>query len=472
MIYRIVLSVRNIGSLEVTGLKSRSFEFIDKNYRNYIDLLKNLVSFKSVAAWGTEDLRACAGYIADILRERGYSTSLRSAGGAPAVFAEIGKGSRVILIYNHYDVQPPDPLELWESDPFKLTVKDGMLFGRGVADNKGNIAARIGAVDSLLDYLDDLDLRVKFLIEGEEEIGSPTLGDIVSGALDWVRADGGIWETGYVRRNGSLGISLGFKGMLYVEVLLRGASRDVHSGMAPLVPNPAWRMAKLLTKLKAEDGRILVPGFYDDIDSEFLEAAEELIKRMDLEELEETKRELGLKEFVGGLSGFEALKELHTKPSLNVSGLYAGYTGRGSKTVVPSVAGAKIDIRPVPGQKPEKILRNLREYLSESGFSDAEVIVRSMYPAGYTKPGETIVKASVDAAREVYGLDPELVPLSGGSGPIHIFTNVARVPMTGAGVGYYGSRNHAPNENIREKDFLLGIKHVALTIMKFSLMLH
>ncbi len=449
-------------------VRSRSFEFISKNYRNYIDLLKNLVSFRSVAAWGTEDLRACAEYIAEVLRERGFSTFLKSAGGAPAVFAEIGKGSRAVLIYNHYDVQPPDPLELWESDPFKLTIKDGLIFGRGVADNKGNIAARIGAIDSLLDYLDDLDLKVKFLIEGEEEIGSPTLNSIVSEMLDWVRADGGIWETGYLRRNGSLSISLGFKGMLYVEVILRGASRDVHSGMAPIVPNPAWRMARLLTKLKTEDGKILVPGFYDDIDPEFVRTAEELIMKMNLEELEEMKEELGLKEFVGGLRGFEALKELHTKPSLNVSGLYAGYTGKGSKTVVPSIAGAKIDIRPVPGQKPEKILENLRRYLSELGFSDAEVVVRSMYPAGYTKPGEAIVRASVEAAREVYGLDPEIIPLSGGSGPIYIFTNIAKVPMTGAGVGYYGSRNHAPNENIRERDFLLGMKHVALTLLKFT----
>lgn len=457
-------------SSSVFRVKSKSLKFADENYRRYVDMLRELVLYKSVAAWRSDELGACANYIADLLRERGFRVSLKSAGGSPAVLAEIGSGSRAILIYNHYDVQPPDPLELWESDPFKLVIRDELVFGRGVADNKGNIAARIGALDSLLDHLEELDLKVKFLIEGEEEVGSPTLLDIVKDNLEWVKADGGIWETGYVRRDGSLGISLGFKGMLYVEIVLRGPLRDVHSGTAPIVPNPVWRMAKLLTSLKTEDGFVKVPSFYEDVDAEFLRDADVLIKTMSYNELDEMKNELGLREFVRGLSGEEALRELHTKPSLNVSGLYAGYTGRGSKTIVPSLAGVKIDIRPVPGQRPEKILENLKKYLSDNGFSDAEVVVHSMYPSGYTKPGEPVVRASVEAAREVYGRGPELTPLSGGSGPIYIFTNMAHTPMTGAGVGYYGSKVHAPNENIRVRDFVLSMKHVALTLINFSLL--
>ncbi|MCX8185384.1 MAG: M20/M25/M40 family metallo-hydrolase [Sulfolobales archaeon] len=455
-------------SNRVSQIKSKSLKFIEENYGKYLNILRELVSYRSVAAWKSEELEACANHIADLLRERGFRVYLKSAGGSPAVFAEVGSGSRTILIYNHYDVQPPDPLELWESDPFKLTAKNELLFGRGTADNKGNIAARIGALDSLLNHLEELDVRVKFLIEGEEEVGSPTIFKLVKENFEWVKADGGIWETGYVRRDGSLGISLGFKGMLYVEVLLKGPSRDVHSGTAPLVPNPVWRMARLLQSLKTEDGLIKVPGFHDDIDEEFLREAEELIKNLCPSELEELKKELSLREFVRGLSGVEALRELYTKPSLNVSGLYSGYTGRGSKTIVPSVAGVKIDIRPVPGQKPEKILENLRKYLNDLGFSDAEVVVHSMYPSGYTKPSEAIVRASVEAAVDTYGRSPELTPLSGGSGPIYVFTNIARIPMTGAGVGYYGSRVHAPNENIRISDFVLSMKHVALTLLYFT----
>lgn len=455
--------------ISVEGIYGRVFQHIDKGYEDYVKLLGELIEIPSVSAWGGESMTRCAGLIASILKERGYKVDIKSGGGHPTVLAEIGSGSRSVLIYNHYDVQPPDPLDLWDSDPFKLSRRGELLFGRGVADNKGNIAARIGALDMLIPYLDKLDLRVKLLIEGEEEIGSPTIARIVEDNWEWIRSDGGIWETGYVRRDGRLGISLGFKGMLYIEIILRGALRDVHSGNAPLVPNPVWRMARLLSLLKDESGRIYVPGFYDDINPRFIKAGEELIRNMDFSELEEMARELGLREFVGGVRGLDALRKLYLEPSLNVSGLYAGYTGKGSKTIVPSIAGAKIDIRPVPGQDPEKILARLREYLRASGFGDAEIVVHSMYRSGYTDPGEKIVRASIRASLRAYGKEPSISPLSGGSGPMYYFTDLAKTPMTGAGVGYYGSRAHAPNENIRLGDFINGMKHVAATLIEFSM---
>ncbi|MFN3268674.1 MAG: M20/M25/M40 family metallo-hydrolase, partial [Zestosphaera sp.] len=246
------------------------------------------------------------------------------------------------------------------------------------------------------------------------------------------------------------------------------ANRDVHSGLAPLIPNPVWRIAKLLTHLKTEDGVILIPGFYDDIDSEFISNAEELVKHLNYEALEGMIYELGLKEFVGKLRGADALRELYMKPSLNISGLYSGYTGKGVKTIVPSLAGVKIDIRPLPGQNPKKILDLLTQYLRRLNYNDVEILVDSMYPAGYTKHSEEILKASVRAAKDAYGVDPKLLPISSGSGPIYLFTDIAKIPMTGAGVGYYNSRVHAPNENIRVEDFLKGMKHVALTLINFS----
>ncbi len=452
----------------VEKIKQNLNDFVEKNYERYIKILGELVSIPTVAAYAREEMKRCSEFLSDLLKERGFKVYVEEAGGHPAVLAEIGSGSRVVMIYNHYDVQPPDPLDLWKTDPFKAVVKDQFVFGRGVADNKGNIAARLGAIDYILPYLDDLGLKIKFFIEGEEEIGSPTLAKIIEKRRDWVRADGGFWETGYVRRDGRLGISLGFKGMLYVEIVLRGALRDVHSGNAPLVPNPVWRMAKLLTHLKNERGDILFPDIYEGIDPVFVKEAEEMIRGLDFDELEELKKELGLKEFVKGLAGVDALRELYTKPSLNVSGLYAGYTGKGSKTIVPSLAGVKIDIRPVPGQDPTKILERLKDYLSKLGFSDAEIVVHGMYPSGYTRASEKIVRDSIKAAEEVYSRPPAVYPLSGGSGPIYLFTNVAKIPMTGAGVGYYGSAAHAPNENIRIGDFKNSIKHVALTLIYFS----
>jgi acetylornithine deacetylase/succinyl-diaminopimelate desuccinylase-like protein len=162
------------------------------------------------------------------------------------------------------------------------------------------------------------------------------------------------------------------------------------------------------------------------------------------------------------------LKALHLGPSLNISGLYSGYTGKGSKTIVPSEAAVKLDIRLVPGQDPKKILEATVKYIEALGFKDAEIYVESMYKAGYTKPGEAIVEASIDAAEQAYGLKPHVTPMAAGSGPIYIFTDIARIPMTGAGVGYYGSRVHAPNENIRVEDFIKGVKHVALTFIEFT----
>ncbi len=450
-------------------IKEKASSYIKNNLSRYIDLLRELVSIPSVSAYAKDEMRKCSEYISDVLREKGFKTEIVSGGGHPAVLAEIGRGSRTILIYNHYDVQPPDPLDQWSSNPFQLDIRGEHLVGRGVADNKGNIVARIAAIDSIYEHIDELGLRIKMFIEGEEEIGSPTLEKIVEMRREWLKADGGFWETGYLRRDGRLGISLGFKGMLYIELIIRGASRDVHSGNAPLIPNPVWRMARLLTYLKREDGSILVPGFYDDIDQDFIRESEEIIRELDYEELEEMKSELGLKEFVRGLKGLEALRELYTRPSLNVSGLYSGYTGRGSKTIVPSTAGVKIDIRPVPGQDPKKIFDKLKEYLERLGFTDIEYIIHSSYPAGYTKINEKIVRKSVEAAKEVYEKPPVITPLSAGSGPIYLFTNILRIPMTGAGVGYYGSRAHAPDENIRINDFINGVRHVAYTLINFSL---
>jgi len=451
-------------------LKSKVSSSVESVYREYVKVLAELVRIPTVSAWGGDGIKEGCEVVNSLLKERGWATTTVSGGGFPVVIAELGSGSKTVMFYNHYDVQPPDPLDEWVSNPFSLAEKEGLLFGRGVADNKGNIAARMAAAEVIQPYLDDLDLKLKFVIEGEEEVGSPTLSNVVDGYRDLLRAEAGFWETGYVGRDDVLSISLGFKGMLYVEVVIKGPNRDVHSGNAPLIPNPAWRIAKLLTTLKDEVGNVKVPGFYDDVDGEFLKNAEELLKGLDPEELNALKEELGIKEFVGGVEGLEAYRKLLLTPSLNVSGLYAGYTGKGSKTIVPSKAGVKIDIRPIPGQDPQKILNVFKEYLKSQGFADAEVFVESMYRSGYTNPKEAIVKASVKAAEEAYGKPPKVMPISAGSGPMYLFTHVLKIPMTGAGVGYYGSRVHAPNENIRVKDFIRGVKHVALTLIEYSSM--
>jgi acetylornithine deacetylase/succinyl-diaminopimelate desuccinylase-like protein len=204
---------------------------------------------------------------------------------------------------------------------------------------------------------------------------------------------------------------------------------------------------------------------YEDIDI-YLEVVE-LLKEVDLEELNELKTMLCIDKFNKGLEGFEALKTLYLSPSVNISGIYGGYIGKGSKTVIPSTAGAKIDIRLVPNQNPSKILEKFKQHVKSLGIENFEVILHGMYPAGYTKPNENIVIASVKAAEKVYKTKPQLIPLSSGSGPFYYIANYIGTPLTGTGIGYYYSRVHVPNENIRIEDFIKGVKHVILTIIDF-----
>ena len=292
-----------MGSASIKRVQEGIRRFLKDNLDRYVRMLSELVAIPSVSAVG-EHMDDCAGLVADLLSNRGFRVEVGRAGGHPLVLGELRGGDRAILLYNHYDVQPPEPLEAWEHDPFELKAVDGLLFGRGTADNKGNIVARMAALDALEHVLGEVPLTVKFLVEGEEEVGSPTLPRFVEEHKEALRADGGIWETGYVGRRGELRIYLGFKGMLYVELVVRGPSRDVHSGYAPLVPNPIWRLARLACLLKDPGGRVLIPGFYEGLTGLGYDA-EALLKELPFDE-EALKEELGLREFVGGLTGLKA----------------------------------------------------------------------------------------------------------------------------------------------------------------------
>jgi acetylornithine deacetylase/succinyl-diaminopimelate desuccinylase-like protein len=439
---------------------------VEQSYRKYIRLLADFVAIDTTSAIrSSSEMMEGARFVSSILSEIGFRTEVKSYGGHPIVVGEIGEGPISILMYNHYDVQPADPLELWDSPPFELVEKNGKLFGRGVSDNKGNIIARLVAIDTLKPYLDKLGVKVKWVIEGEEEIGSPTFPRVVEDLRTWLKAGGGFWESASINRKGRLQIPLGFKGMLYIEIVVKGTCRDVHSGYSPIIPNPIWCLTYLLSSIKSCDGKVLVDWLYEDID--IYPEAVELLKEVDLEELNELKTMLCIDKFNKGLEGFEALKTLYLSPSINISGIYGGYIGRGSKTIIPSTAGAKIDIRLVPNQNPNKILEKFKQYVKSLGIENFEVILHGMYPAGYTKPNENIVTASVKAAEKIYKTKPQLIPLSSGSGPFYYIANYIGTPLTGAGIGYYDSRVHAPNENIRIEDFIKGVKHVILTIIDF-----
>jgi len=444
----------------------RLFKAVDESYEGALKLLEELVKVPSVSARG-EHLEDAAGLVKDFLEEVGVSARLlRISNAPPVVYGDSGHGDKVLLFYNHYDVQPPEPLELWKHPPFKLSILDDLAYGRGVADNKGCLIARIWAIKTILEVKDELPLRVKFFVEGEEEVGSPHIREYVEKYGGMFKADGGIWETAYRNRRGQLSIYLGLKGIVYLELRVKALRMDAHSSLAPILPNAAWRLIHLLSDLRDEKGRILIPGFYDDVEPptpEDVKLLEEL--RFDEEEIMEL---FGVKSLLGGVRGLEAAKRLYLEPALSVDGIVAGYTGPGSKTVIPAEATAKIDFRLVPRQTPERVVKLFKDYLKARGYGDIEVIEHGSEPPAKTPPNSPIVEATIKAAERVYGLKPAVLPMMAGSGPMYYFTELLGIPMASAGVGYYNSRVHAPNENIRIEDFKLGIKHIIATIYNFA----
>ncbi len=442
--------------------------YIESNVEEYIEDLRSICGVPSVSAQNT-GIDECVRTLADIMEDAGINVQVIPVrNGNPVIYGELRGGGteRCIGFYNHYDVQPPEPLDLWESPPFKPEVREGRIFARGVSDNKGNIISRIEAVKAVTKILGKPPINLKFIVEGEEEIGSPNLPVFVKEHMDILWADGYLWEgDGVDERNRPI-VTLGAKGILYVELKARGAKRDVHSSMAPIVPNPAWRLVWALSSIKGPDEKIRVPGWYDDVvppsDDEI-----RLIEEAPFEE-EEEKRELGLKEYLLGLRGIESRKALYFSPTCNICGFDAGYKGLGSKTVLPSEAMVKVDFRLVEAQKPEDLINKLKRHLKEEGFSDIEIKSYGGYEAAKTPPKDPFVRRVVNILEETYGRKPVIKPTSAGTSPIYTIRNWMGIPVLSCGgVGYPGSNIHAPNENIRIVDLINSIKFIASLIINY-----
>ncbi len=445
----------------------KAFDYVDKNLETFIEDLKKLCSIPSISAQNT-GIGEAAVKVRDMFEKAGLKAEIfKVDNGNPLVYGEYKPKSydRTILFYNHYDVQPPDPLELWECPPFNPTIRDGKIFARGVADNKGNIVARIKAVESILNTLGDLPLAVKFVVEGEEEIGSPHLPEYVERYKNIFSADMGVWESGYRHETERPTIKLGVRGIAFFEFTVRGANRDLHSSQAGIIPNPAWRLVKFLGSLRDEDGRILVNGFYDDIKPMDKED-EDLLKAIPFDD-EDLKRKFTIKKFVGDFKGFEALKSLYFKPTCNINGIISGYTGSGSKTIIPNKASAKVEFRLLPGQKPKRVLKRLKEHTKKHDFTDVEVRLLYGYEAARTSPSSIASKIVREATKKTYGLEPIIYPISAGSSPMYLFAEL-NIPIVSVGVGYSDSCEHSPNENIRIEDFRLGIKNIITIVDMLS----
>lgn len=443
-------------------------EYLASNLDKSIVELSRYCEQPSVAAqnWG---LVECSQLTADMLTQRGFSVEVISTGGAPVVYAErAGRSQKTLLFYNHYDVQPPEPLELWDSPPFHPSRRDGKLYARGVSDDKGHLVSRLFAIDSLIAEDGDLPCNIKFVIEGEEEVSSLHLKDFVLNHLEKLKADACIWEFGGVDHREIPIQYLGLRGICYVELSVETAKIDVHSGLGgSIFPNAAWRLVWALSTLKGEDERIRLPGHYDNVKPP-TDLDRKLFAEMP-ETSEEYKSRYGVDHFLRGLSGGIDLRIAETfEPTCTICGITSGYQGPGSKTVLPAKASAKVDFRLVPDQTPDQVLKSLREHLDREGFSDVKIEYLGGEQAARTDPNDPFVSLVVETARPIYGHPMQIVPMSGGSGPNHAFVHNLHLPVVSAGIGYPGAQAHAPNENVRLDLYLKGARHIAKILKEFG----
>lgn len=442
-----------------------NFKAVDQYLEDHLDEsvaeLSRLCAQPSVAAQNL-GIDVCAEMVAESLKARGFEVQILPTGGSPVVFGERkGRSDATMVVYDHYDVQPPEPLELWETPAFEPTIRNGRLYARGVADNKGNFIERLHAIDALLAADGELPCNVKFVVEGEEEIGSVHLEPFVRDHADLLSGDVCVWEIGGVDHEGTPTQMVGLRGICYVELRSRTASQDVHSGTGgSIFPNAAWRIVWALNTLKDKDENILLPGFYEDVipptdrEKELLAQSPEMIPYY--------MEQYDLKGFLKGIHDeLELAIEAVYEPTCTICGLTAGYQGEGSKTVLPAKASAKVDFRLVPNQTPDKVMAQLRKHLDAHGFDDVEIVNLSGNPPAKTDPDHPAVQIAVQAAEDVYEKPTRVIPMIGGSGPNFIFQKYLGVPIVSSGAGDAVSGAHAPNESISLDLYVKGAKHFA-----------
>jgi acetylornithine deacetylase/succinyl-diaminopimelate desuccinylase-like protein len=436
-----------------------------------LHVLKQYLQFPTVSAQNMAIPETVQFVVKMIEDANGKAEILDDLGGNPVIYGFFPAGSKgdatkTLLFYNHYDVQPPDPLDEWESEPFEPAIREGKLFARGVADNKGDLVARLTGIKILQNIQGGLPCNIKFLIEGEEEIGSPNLAPYLEKYRDRFQADACIWEFGGKDEQDRISMVAGIKGMAYLELTCIGADIDMHSSVGAYVDNAAWRLVQALATMKNQKNEILVEGFFDGIE-EPSEAVKQAVHALPFSE-EAVTNLYGLKRpLITSAKGEDPREAMVIQPTMTICGLVSGYTGEGAKTVLPKSAKAKMDCRLVPGQDPNHILECIQNHLEEHGFHDIKVTMvngQKAYRSDFSHP---FISHVMDTATQVYGKEGILAPNSAGTGPMYEFGEKLKLPIVSTGVGWLGSKAHAPNESIRLQDFEDGIVHMAYMLQGF-----
>ncbi|MBT5201227.1 MAG: M20/M25/M40 family metallo-hydrolase [Thaumarchaeota archaeon] len=427
-----------------------SLNYVDSHLDDLVFDLQMLIRQPSVSA-KNEGIEECAKLVQKILKKSGiHSEILRlKKNVAPIVYGEIKSKqnpNKTLMFYNHYDVQPAEPFDLWDYPPFSGTQKGNKIFGRGATDDKGELITRIKAVEASLKTTGDVPCNIKFVIEGEEETGSAHIEDYLKKFKKKFACDGVIWEFGYVDAKNRPIIGLGMKGLLFVELSVTESIRDAHSSLAVLINNPAWRLIDAIKTLRDSNGKILIKDWYKEV-TPFSKKDLELIKKEPFDE-NVFKKEFGIKSFVGGKKGMDAKKAMVGGATCNIAGFVSGYTGDGAKTVLPGKSLVKIDFRLIPKMVPKKQITRLKNHLKSKGFSDVKIKVFHGEAAARTNSSDPFVNQVKMAADKSFGKSILNVS-NAGTGPMYPFVDILKSPCISIGSTYMFSRIHSPNEFAR-----------------------
>ena len=441
-------------------------QYVDENKQRFLDELFELLRFPSVSADPKykDDMLKTAEYVAEKLRSAGADkVEICPTAGYPIVYGEkiIDSSLPTVLVYGHYDVQPPDPLELWKTPPFEPKIRDGKIYARGSCDDKGQFYMHVKAFELMMST-NTLPCNIKFMIEGEEEVGSNNLGIFVGQNTERLKADVVLISDTSMISLEHPSLETGLRGLSYVEVEVTGPDRDLHSGVyGGAVANPATILAKLIASMHDENNHITIPGFYDDV----LELSAQEREMLNKAPYNENEYKLDLKvDELWGEKGYTTLERTGTRPTLEVNGIWGGYTGEGAKTVLPSKASAKISMRLVPNQQSDKITKLFKDHFEKIAPKSVKVKV-SPHHGGepVVTPTDSIAyKAAQKAILESFGKEP-IPTRGGGSIPIvALFEKELGIKTVLMGFGLDSDNLHSPNEKFDIANFYKGIETIPL----------
>jgi acetylornithine deacetylase/succinyl-diaminopimelate desuccinylase-like protein len=449
-------------------------EFIEQNRERFLEELKEFIRIPSISTLPENqgDIERAARFVGEKLAGAGMENiEIIPTGGHPLVYADWlhAPGKPTVLCYGHYDVQPPDPVEEWVSPPFEPTIRDGNLYARGAVDDKGQLYAHIKAVEALRAVNGSLPVNLKFLIEGEEEVGGASISKYVEQNPQKLKANVALVSDTALYAEGMPTLCIGLRGLVYMEIEATGPSRDLHSGLyGGAAPNPIFGLIELLSKAKNSRGVIQIPGIYDDVEPP---APAELGSwaRLPFNEKEFLKKEVGATKLTGE-PGRSVLEKVWARPTLEVHGIAGGFTGLGAKTVIPAKATAKVSLRLVPRQDPEKVIAAVREFVRKKTPKGirTEVRILSAAPGVLVNPDHPAVDVAAKVFGEVFAR-PTVFIRSGGSIPIvGEFAKYLGIPTVLMGFGLPDDGLHSPNEKFRLENFYLGIKTVSSFLEEYG----